>query len=226
MPIPSNENNKLTNISVKDIVYDKISEWIITGVLKPGEKISVEELAEHFNVSRTPVREAFQLMETQKLIKTMPRKATVVTDLDLEDINSCYQPIIVLEELAAIEACKRVKKSDIKKLINLNDNIKEYSDTGEIINEMIEDRKFHDSIVELSENRYIVQCLDNLQMQTSRFEYIEFMERGNISESIKQHTRIIAALKSKDELAAGSIMKEHWLAAQARLEKRIEEKSK
>ena len=83
MPIPE-KGNDLCRLSAKDIIYRTVCEWIITGVLRPGEKILDSELARHFSVSRTPVREALQVLESQKLICVRPGRATVVAELDVE----------------------------------------------------------------------------------------------------------------------------------------------
>ena len=71
MPIPENVEN-LRRVSAKSSIYQVVCSWIITGVLKPGEKIVDSELAKRFNVSRTPVREAIQILEGQKLVYVVP----------------------------------------------------------------------------------------------------------------------------------------------------------
>lgn len=70
MPIPS-KTESIQTLSVKDRIYNVVCEWIITGVLKSGEKILDSELAQYFDVSRTPVREAIQMLERQKLVKVI-----------------------------------------------------------------------------------------------------------------------------------------------------------
>ena len=87
MPIPENVEN-LRRVSAKSSIYQVVCSWIITGVLKPGEKIVDSELAKRFNVSRTPVREAIQILEGQKLVYVVPGRATVVADIDPADIEN------------------------------------------------------------------------------------------------------------------------------------------
>ena len=73
MPIPENVET-LRRVSAKSSIYQVVCSWIITGVLKPGEKIVDSELAKRFNVSRTPVREAIQILEGQKLVYVVPEQ--------------------------------------------------------------------------------------------------------------------------------------------------------
>ena len=104
MPIPENVEN-LRRVSAKSSIYQVVCSWIITGVLKPGEKIVDSELAKRFNVSRTPVREAIQILEGQKLVYVVPGRATVVADIDPADIEKCYRTLAELQGLAAELAC-------------------------------------------------------------------------------------------------------------------------
>ena len=67
MPIPTKPEN-LQRLSAKNIIYQALCDWIISGEMLPGEKLMDMELARHFSVSRTPVREALQMLETQKLV--------------------------------------------------------------------------------------------------------------------------------------------------------------
>ena len=106
MPIPS-KTESIQTLSVKDRIYNVVCEWIITGVLKSGEKILDSELAQYFDVSRTPVREAIQMLERQKLVKVIPSRGTIVANIEIEDTvminlpqlartelwNSCFQGI-------------------------------------------------------------------------------------------------------------------------------------
>ena len=69
MPLPTGDLS-FDRRSAKQKVYETVKDWIIEGQFKPGEKVSDVEIAEYFNVSRTPVREALQLLEAQKLVKS------------------------------------------------------------------------------------------------------------------------------------------------------------
>ena len=115
MPIPSNGEN-LQKVSAKNIIYQTVCEWIITGVLQPGEKILDSELARHFNVSRTPVREAIQILERQKLIHVVPGRATVVAELDLADSEKCYRTLAELQGLAAELAAEQITEEELTEL--------------------------------------------------------------------------------------------------------------
>ena len=104
MPIPS-KTESIQTLSVKDRIYNVVCEWIITGVLKSGEKILDSELAQYFDVSRTPVREAIQMLERQKLVKVIPSRGTIVANIEIEDTEKCYRLLAEIQAFAAEEAC-------------------------------------------------------------------------------------------------------------------------
>ena len=89
MPLPK-EQTSFERLSAKQRVYETVKDWIIEGQFKPDEKVSDIEIADYFKVSRTPVREALQLLEAQKLVKSYPGKATLVTDLETDNIEKWY----------------------------------------------------------------------------------------------------------------------------------------
>ena len=76
--------------------------------LKSGEKILDSELAQYFDVSRTPVREAIQMLERQKLVKVIPSRGTIVANIEIEDTEKCYR---LLAEIQALQQRKRVNGS-------------------------------------------------------------------------------------------------------------------
>ena len=112
MPIPS-KTESIQTLSVKDRIYNVVCEWIITGVLKSGEKILDSELAQYFDVSRTPVREAIQMLERQKLVKVIPSRGTIVANIEIEDTEKCYRLLAEIQAFAAEEACERISEEQL-----------------------------------------------------------------------------------------------------------------
>ena len=115
MPLPSQEI-PFERTSAKQKVYETVKDWIIERQFKPGEKVSDVEIAEYFNISRTPVREALQLLEAQKLVRSYPGKATIVTEIETENIEKWYLPMATLQQLAIKLAVERITPMHIDRL--------------------------------------------------------------------------------------------------------------
>lgn len=209
MPLPK-QALAFERTSAKQRVYETVKDWIIEGQFKPGEKVSDIEIAEYFNISRTPVREALQLLESQKLVKSFPGKATIVTDLVTDNIEKWYQPMAMLQQLAITLAVDKITPADLSRLKRLSDLFKERAKTQENPMPILKaDKEFHSCILEAAGNEYIEDFCDVLWIHIQRLEYGHFRD-NSMEESVEDHENIIQALERKDGYAASVLMKEHW----------------
>ena len=188
MPIPS-KTESIQTLSVKDRIYNVVCEWIITGVLKSGEKILDSELAQYFDVSRTPVREAIQMLERQKLVKVIPSRGTIVANIEIEDTEKCYRLLAEIQAFAAEEACERISEEQL----------------------LSGDTRFHEIIVKVADNEYVEDFSRILQLHISRIRYHYFHENVNPIRSVGHHEKILQALVERNKAKAKEIMREHWL---------------
>ena len=103
MPIPQ-QKEAVSRTTAKERIYHTLRQWIIDGTLEPGERLNDVELAQHFAVSRTPVREALQLLKEQRLVSIVPSSGTYVAPIDDQDMRHVYQLLVALQSLA-MELC-------------------------------------------------------------------------------------------------------------------------
>ncbi len=210
MPIPE-KGNDLCRLSAKDIIYRTVCEWIITGVLRPGEKILDSELAKHFSVSRTPVREALQVLESQKLICVRPGRATVVAELDVDDIEKCYRPLAAIQGLAAELACGRLTEEALAALEEAHAGFAAAcgaDSAGEVI---AWDNRFHEIIVRASGNEYVEDFSHLMILHIQRIKYHYFHNDRMRKASDSEHREILQAMKARDSALAGQLVRSHWL---------------
>lgn len=215
MPVPSKKES-IQRQSVKNTVYETVCEWIVTGTLKPGEKILDTELADYFGVSRTPVREALQILEKQKLVHMFPGKTTIVADMDLEDIEKCYRPLAEIQGIAASMAAEKISDADLLKLENEVAASIEASDKDNALDAITHDSRFHEIIVDASDNEYISDFSHMLILHIQRIKYHYFHLSGYRKLSVEEHTEILDAIKKGDSLLAHDLMRTHWLNSMER----------
>lgn len=91
MPLPKSNQPKPPR-TAKERIYQTLLEWIIDGTLAPGEKLNDSEISKFFNVSRTPVREAMQLLSDQRLIDIYTEKASIVSPIKQQDRGADLRP--------------------------------------------------------------------------------------------------------------------------------------
>ena len=138
--------------SQKD-AYGLILEAIDVGTYRPGDRLVESELAERFGVSRTPIREALQRLETQSLL-TRDGRSLIVASLDHDQIAELY---IVRTELEAL-AAKHAAPEEIKVLFDMVEDDRALIDDPKALSRA--NRRFHTQIHLASHNRYLVQQLD------------------------------------------------------------------
>lgn len=209
MRIPTGEAF-FSRISVKQGIYETIKDWIIERRLKPGERIYDTELAAYFKVSRTPVREALQLLETQKLVKTYPGKATFVTELETDNIEKWYQPMATLQQLAVTLAADKITSVQMEQLRLAEEVFKECVKEQKNPMPLLKaDKEFHSCILDAADNEYIKDFCDVLWIHIQRLEF-SFFRDTPMEASIDEHEQLIRALERKDGYFASLCMKAHW----------------
>lgn len=211
MPIPTNFVSPV-RISAKERAFSQIQRWIIDGTLQPGEKLLDAELAESLGVSRTPIREAFQLLEVQGLVQTHPGKETKVTTIEKDDIFKMYSTMAALQALAAEVTARVIAAEQIEQLRAINREFASMIRSGQAYQAMEVDEQFHNLIVELSDNPYIDTFNSSLQIHIRRFKYVFLKQPINATQaSVDEHEAIVAAFEKKDSDGARELMRRNFI---------------
>ena len=187
-------------------VYDMILDAIDTCIYKPGDRLVESELAERFGVSRTPIREALQRLETQSLLERDGR-SMIVASLDHNQMAELY---VVRRELEGLAARLAARHATTEEMTVLRDMVR--SD-----NRLVKDppalaranRRFHQQIHLASHNRYLVQQLDLVHrtMALMATSSLAAEGRGEIAQS--EHEGIVSAIEARDEEAAERALRDH-----------------
>ena len=128
MPIPKQVSYEAPK-SAKMRIYEALREWIIDGTLQPGEKILDSEISQYFSVSRTPVREAIQMLAEQKLIEIRPGKESRISEIDSIDIPQTYKMLAEIHATAVEFAFDKISEGAIHRLKDANDFLSFFCET-------------------------------------------------------------------------------------------------
>lgn len=211
MPVPKGFISPV-RMSAKERAFSQIQRWIIDGTLQPGEKLIDAELAESLGVSRTPIREAFQLLEVQGLVSMHPGKETKVTEIEKDDIFKMYSTMAVLQALAAETTAKVIVPEQIEQLRAINLEFANAIKSGQAYQAMEVDEQFHNFIVELSDNSYVASFSASLQIHKRRFKYVFLKQPVTATQaSVDEHALIITAFEKNDSDLAQAIMKQNFI---------------
>jgi DNA-binding GntR family transcriptional regulator len=186
--------------------YSMILDAIDLGVYRPGDRLVESELAERFGVSRTPIREALQRLETQSLLARDGR-SLIVASLDHNQMAELYVVRRELEGLAARLAAQHATDEEVRLL----------RDMVEEDNALMEDpsalaranRRFHKQIHLASHNRYLVQQLDLVHRTMALMATTSLAAVGRSAIAQSEHDAIVRAIEAKDADAADQALREH-----------------
>lgn len=196
-------------IPLRDIVFKTLREAIITGDLKPGERLMEIKLANELGVSRTPVREAIRKLELEGLVIMTARKGAEVAPINEKDLKEVLEIRKSLESLACELACKNASPEDIKKMCILNEAIEKAVSEENIEEITKQDVDFHEVIYTTTKNDRLIHMLHQLKEHVFRyrFEYIKDMK--NKETIVEEHKKIIAAIEQTNTKAACKEIERH-----------------
>jgi len=181
-----------------EVVFDYLREAILSGELKPGERLMEIALAEQLGVSRTPVREAIRKLQKEKFVEMIPRKGAYVANLTAKDIIEVLEIRIVLEGFASELAANRITNEEIEELGEILSGFNTSIDVKDTVGMIEKDKEFHDKIFEASRNNKLVDMVKDLHDQFQRFRLIYFNEFDNYIELQAWHEKIYEAIKNRD----------------------------
>lgn len=186
--------------------YSLVLEAIDIGVYKPGDRLVESDLAERFGVSRTPIREALQRLETQSLLERDGR-SLIVASLDHNQVAELYVVRRELERLAARLAARHATDEEIRVLRDMVGADDSLVDDPEALSRA--NRRFHHQLHLASHNRYLVQQLDLVHRTMALMATTSLAVEGRGEVAQREHRAIVAALETRDESAAAEAIGEH-----------------
>lgn len=194
---------------LREVVFETIRNAIISGSLKPGERLMEVQMAERLGVSRTPIREAIRKLELEGLIIMLPRKGAFVADLSVKDLTEVLEIRAALEGLAAGLAVTRISEAEIEELeiITLKFNKAIESDNVEELIAL--DIQFHEALFKATRNERLVQLNSNLREQVQRFREMYLKKANRSKETAKEHNDLLEAISSRDIGKAEKLARKH-----------------
>ena len=195
-------------------VYRILKDRIIKEEFKQGEKLLEKNIAEQLGVSRTPVREALRELVAEGFVETTPNQGIIVNDVSFGEVWDILQIRGILEGLAAKITAKKFSTDKIEKFNKIIDQMKYYVSNNSNSKEDILkfsrlDSEFHDLILSICGNRWLTQILYNLKSRIEKFRIRSFSIPGTFSKSLKEHCKILDAIKKGDSELAEKLSKIH-----------------
>lgn len=187
--------------TLADQAYVRVEEMIVTLELAPGQVISESELGRRLDIGRTPLREALQRLAEDRLVKILPRKGILITEINLRDQMALLETRRVLDRLVAVRAARRAGRERREALRDCAIAMHEAAEADQLVEFMQLDRRFDDLMTAAAQNPFATDALAPLHAHCRRFWY-KFKANGDLAQSARLHERLMRAISENDPQGA------------------------
>lgn len=195
--------------NLASIIRSTLEDEIEKGVLPPGATLDERGLAERFNVSRTPVREALQQLAAIDLVKIAARNGVFVSRLSVSELRSMVELLAVLEGVCAMFAARRLTDDLREALLQSMENCEAAVAEHDYAAYRNANEAFHNTIYAACHNPYLAQAVRDIRVKTRRYRVNDLKSERQVKESLAGHKRILDAILAGEDKAAYDSMLEH-----------------
>nr|WP_272876568.1 GntR family transcriptional regulator [Clostridium sp. Cult1] len=190
-------------------IYNILKRRIIELDYEPGEVLNEVDIAEEFDISRTPVRKIFQQLSTDKLLNIIPRLGVQVAPMDFMYMKSVFEVTRILDPFAARLAVDRITDEQLEELGAIVKRLETYDITVDYQKAIIDDQRFHDIIFISSGNPCLQEVLLSLHSHTERLWHYSQRYFDSMDLFTDSLGNVLRAIKEKDRDNAEKYAREH-----------------
>lgn len=190
-------------------VQSLISEQIISGKLRPGTRLDERQLAEEFNVSRTPVREALRQLAARGLTQILPMRGAIVMQISIKELSELLHADCELEALCARLAAESMTTMEKSELEYIHQRAKAFVGENDLEGYMDANREFHRLIIEGSHNQVLTQMVSDIRERLNPYRQYQPTDQDRLNTSHSSHDAIVGAVLAGNGEAAYLAMRGH-----------------
>jgi DNA-binding GntR family transcriptional regulator len=199
----------------RDVAADLLREAIIVGELAPGARLVLEELSQRYELSMTPIREAFSVLEGEGLVVQSPHRGAVVATPDRDELLELYAIRGAIEELAARHGVPRLSDADIGELERLFAQLADYQGARDPFLDI--DKQFHRVIYRAAGSRRWLETIETFWQRSRRYMLASTAVDGAVESLRADHQAILDACRARDAERAAVAVRAHLKRSELRL---------
>jgi DNA-binding GntR family transcriptional regulator len=186
-----------------------LEQAIMSGELAPGTRLEEQELAERYNVSRTPVRETLRLLASSGLVEMRARQGAVVATLTVPKLLEMFQVMAELEGLCARLAARRISPPYRERLAASHERCAQAALANDAEGFLDANRAFHEAIYAASNNPFLEEMTRSLRNRVAPYRRHVTYQPGRMADSIREHRAVLDAIDGRDAEGAHRVMRDH-----------------
>lgn len=195
--------------SLREDTADALRELILLEKLPPGTSVPERDLADAMGISRTPMREAMRMLESEGLIEYSRTRRPYIANPTFAVIRQNLQVLGTLESLAGELACTKATDKELTNIASLNSFMQENSDDADALTFFKVDMNFHRAIVEASANAPLIETHRLYNARLFRARFVSSRMQVQRDNTLTQHQRITDALLSRNSKQAAIELRAH-----------------
>jgi len=207
--LPEIKIDKSDSKSLRESIIKWLHDGVYSGYLPPGSRVIESQLANKFQISRTPVREALFQLESEGLVKIIPNRGAIVNIFSVNEIAEIHLIFGALEGVAASLSVEVIDEEGIKKM---EDSIKKMEVSKEYLNKkewFSENDEFHKAFIKPCEKKILLKLIKNYTKQVGRYWYLMLSYPGSIQLFHQEHKEILEAFKLRNSKMARERVENH-----------------
>ena len=198
---------KVQMLPAREQVASILRSSILSGGISKGQSITLDSVGEQVGMSRTPVREAFQILANEGLLELRQNRCAIVKDISIEAIKDHYEMRILLETEALRRACQHMNDETLKAIQTVNKQGQRAKEAGDTEAYNLANQAFHMTIWEAADSEKLKSFLSLLWNGLSMNHLVTAQEYAGIS--LADHNKIVEQLEKKDYEGACETMRQH-----------------
>lgn len=207
--------NDINRQNLSEQIANQLRDMIIQHHLAPGERIREREICKALDVSRTPLREAFQKLASEGLIELVPNRGAIIAAPSAAEIADMLQVLGVLEAFAGERACELVTQDEINEIKALQYEMLAAFSRGDRLQYFKLNQRIHLAIVKASRSDTVLSLHSRLNARLYRIRYQSNLKNEKWGSAVKEHEDILSALEARDAMKLSHLLRQHlkstWL---------------
>lgn len=192
-----------------DQIAASLEQLVFSGEFRDGERLDELRLAEQFHVSRTPIREALQVLVASGLAEQVPRRGVFIRQPGPVELMEMFETMAEIEAVCGRLAAMRITDQDLEALAAANERCQKATDDTDPDRYYSENETFHQIIYRASANSFLEKQALQLQNRLKAYRRIQLRFRGRLEQSMSEHSEVLLALQEGDADRAATVLRSH-----------------
>lgn len=205
-------------ISAAELAADEIRDMIYQGAISPGDRLNPDALAARFSISKTPIRDALQVLKSEGLVEVVPRVGVFVRRMSNEEAADVYRLKAAMEPIATALAAQRGSNGDCAQLTKLLRGLRSAVERRHVAKAEQAVDDIHQQIFNMSRSEVFLEAFRVVNGRVRLLRFLNMAQPGRLEATLSHHTSIVEAIVGRQTETSERLMRDHLLDASLALQ--------